>query len=192
MKIHACCLMLFLPIMAPGQTIDRVEPPYWWIGMHRAELQILLHGEAIGSLKPETEYVGVRIDKRVAVENPNYLFIYLTIAPDTVPGTVDVKLKNKEGQVQCRFEYDLLAREEGAAQRKGYDTSDVMYLITPDRFANGNPGNDAVEGLMEKPNRKNPGGRHGGDIQGIENSLDYLANMGFTAVWLNPVLENNQ
>ncbi len=192
MKIHATCLLFLLPGVLLGQAIDRIEPPYWWIGMHRAQLQILLHGEGIGSLKPEIQYEGVRIRKTVSVENPNYLFVYLTIASDVSVGTLDVKLRNEGGEVECQFEYALLQRETGAALRQGYDASDVMYLITPDRFANGNPGNDAVDDLIEKPNRKNPGGRHGGDIQGIENGLDYLADMGFTAIWLNPVLENNQ
>ncbi|NQV35474.1 MAG: glycoside hydrolase family 13 protein [Phycisphaeraceae bacterium] len=192
MKTLVCYLMLFSPVVVFAQKIDRVEPPFWWVGMKKSSLQVMLYGEALGSLKPEVARKGVRINRTASVENPNYLFVYLDIASDTSPGNLEIKLKNQRGQVECRFDYPLRQREKGAAQRKGYDTSDVMVLITPDRFANGDVDNDAVDGLLEQPDRGNSGGRHGGDILGIQNSLDYLADMGFTAVWLNPVLENNQ
>ena len=192
MKTLLCHILLSLPVVVSAQSIDCVEPPYWWVGMKQPALQVMLHGEALGALTPEVVYKGVTLNRAVPVENPNYLFLYLDIASDATPGTLEIKLKDSKGQAQCRFDYDLRQREVGAAQRKGYDTSDVMVLITPDRFANGDVDNDAVEGLLEQPDRGNSGGRHGGDIQGIANSLDYLADMGFTAVWLNPVLENNQ
>ncbi len=192
MKKHVCFLMLCLPVVVLGQGMDHIEPPFWWVGMKNAALQIMLHGEAIGSLTPEIRYEGVTLNRTVSVENPNYLFVYLDIRTHASPGTFEVTMKNAAGDVHGRFEYELLARAPGAAQRQGYDNSDVMVLITPDRFANGDTANDSCDSLLEKADRTHSGGRHGGDLQGIEDSLDYLADMGFTAIWLNPVLENNQ
>ncbi len=106
------------------------------------------------------------------------------------PGSFEIQFKNEEKVVQT-YLYELKAREKNSATREGFNSSDVIYLITPDRFVNGNPENDWVEGMKEHPNRNDKDGRHGGDIRGIINSLDYLQKMGFTAVWLNPVLENN-
>ncbi len=192
MKTIKALLAFLVPFYAFSQNIDRAEPPFWWISMESTELQLMLYGENIGFLKPEIDYEGVAIKRTVAVENSNYLFVYMDISKDTKPGNFDLILKNEEGKVRCLYNYELLKREDGSSQRKGYDNSDVMYLITPDRFANGNPDNDAVEGMLELPDRENKGGRHGGDIEGIINSLEYLHEMGFTSIWLNPVLENNQ
>jgi glycosidase len=121
-----------------------------------------------------------------------YLFLYLEIAPNSSPGKFIIDFKNSKGNVRESVSFELLEREDGSAERKGYDNSDVMYLITPDRFANGNLTNDSVASLSEGVDRTNKWGRHGGDIQGIINNLDYLKDLGFTAVWINPVLENNQ
>src|SRR5690606_38342377 len=97
-----------------------------------------------------------------------------------------------QGKKVLSREYALLARQQGSADRQGFSAKDAIYLITPDRFANGNPNNDAVDHLTEKPNRAEPGGRHGGDIAGMRQHLDYIAEMGFTQIWANPLLENNQ
>ncbi|HKL33001.1 MAG TPA: alpha-amylase family glycosyl hydrolase, partial [Tangfeifania sp.] len=121
---------------------------------------------------------------------PNYLFIDLKLSENAKPGSFDL-LFQKENETIETYKYELKARKKGSASRKGFDQSDVIYLITPDRFVNGNPENDQVEGMKELPDRTDKDGRHGGDIRGIINSLDYLQEMGFTAVWLNPVLENN-
>jgi glycosidase len=184
-------LSIGLASISYGQ-IERVEPPFWWAGMKNTELQIMVYGKAIGSLRPEMVYDGVEIKKTVSVENPNYLFLYLEIAPNSSPGKFIIDFKNSKGNVRESVSFELLEREDGSAERKGYDNSDVMYLITPDRFANGNLTNDSVASLSEGVDRTNKWGRHGGDIQGIINNLDYLKDLGFTAVWTNPVLENNQ
>jgi glycosidase len=184
-------LSIGLASISYGQ-IERVEPPFWWAGMKNTELQIMVYGKAIGSLRPEMVYDGVEIKKTVSVENPNYLFLYLEIAPNSSPGKFIIDFKNSKGNVRESVSFELLEREDGSAERKGYDNSDVMYLITPDRFANGNLTNDSVASLSEGVDRTNKWGRHGGDIQGIINNLDYLKDLGFTAVWINPVLENNQ
>lgn len=170
--------------------IDRVEPMFWWIGMKNPNLQLMVHGENIGSSMPEINYPGVTIESVSRVENPNYLFIDLQISKDAQAGSFPIVFKAGKKQTG-EFQYELKAREPHSSERIGFNSSDVIYLITPDRFANGDPGNDEVEGMKEKPNRADKDGRHGGDLRGIINHLDYIQNLGFTAVWLNPVLENN-
>jgi glycosidase len=159
--------------------------------MKSTKLQLLVHGENIADLKPELSYAGVSIEKVTRVSNPNYLFVDLNMSDEVKPGSFDILFK-KGKKTALKYNYKLLQREEGSAERAGFNTSDVMYLITPDRFANGNPYNDNVAGLKEEANRNNKGGRHGGDIQGIINHLDYISDMGFTSIWVNPVLENDQ
>ncbi|WP_127139990.1 glycoside hydrolase family 13 protein [Flagellimonas marinaquae] len=191
---HRVVLSFFLlgPLLYIYGQIERVEPPFWWGGMENTELQLMIYGKDIKKLSPKLEYAGVTIKRTVAAENPNYLFIYLEIDPETLPGKIEISLTNEKGKIQEKLTYDLLKREENSSQRMGYNSSDVMCLITPDRFANGNPDNDTVEGLFEPLGREDKWGRHGGDIKGIEDHLDYLSEMGFTAVWINPILENNQ
>ncbi|PXY01222.1 alpha-amlyase [Marinifilum breve] len=171
--------------------IDHLEPAFWWVGMKSPKLQLLVHGENISDLKPELNYAGVSIDKVSRVSNPNYLFVDLLIEKDTKAGEFDILFK-KGKKTAVSYKYQLLEREEGSAERIGFTPKDVMYLITPDRFVNGNAENDNVAGLKEQVDRSDSNGRHGGDIQGMINSLDYIADMGFTAIWVNPLLENDQ
>ena len=170
--------------------LERVEPSFWWAGMKNPSLQLLIYGENISETQPSIRYEGVRIEKVVKVENPNYLFVYLDIASHTKPGSFPIHFQ-KGKKTAATFSYELKSRRPGSAERIGFTPSDVMYLITPDRFVNGDPGNDNVEGYKEKADRKNKGGRHGGDIKGITNKLNYIHDLGFTAIWLNPVLEND-
>lgn len=173
-----------------AQQPERVEPPFWWAGMKSAELQLMVHGEKIASADVKISYPGVEVVSVTKVENPNYLFVDLKLDQNVQPGKFDI-LFSTAGKVIGKYQYELKQREKGSAERTGFDGSDVIYLVTPDRFVNGNPANDQVAGMKEKPNRADKDGRHGGDIRGIINSLDYLQKLGFTAVWLNPVLENN-
>ncbi len=191
-KSLICFVFLIAPVTFAQHTIERVEPPFWWKGMRNPELQIMIYGENIAELIPEIEYDGIAIEKTVLVENRNYLFIYLDIEQGVTPGEFTIQFKNDENHVIDSIDYRLLPRERDAALRKGYDNSDVMYLITPDRFANGDTRNDNIDRMPDKVDRSDKWGRHGGDIRGIINSLDYIADLGFTAIWLNPVLENNQ
>jgi neopullulanase len=175
---------------APDQPeLRRVEPPHWWVGMRSPELELLVHGRDLRGLVARVDDPRVRLVRTVQVENPNYLFLTLEIAADAAPGPLSLRFE-RDGREVLRHEYALQAREPGAAERRGFDRSDVLYLITPDRFVNGDPGNDTVEGMGDPPDRDDPYGRHGGDIAGIARSLDYLEDMGFTALWLNPVVEN--
>ena len=173
-----------------SQKLERVEPMFWWVGMKSPELQLMVYGSKISETDVAIKYPGVELISVTKVQNPNYLFLDLRLAENVQQGTFEIQF-SKENKVVQTYLFELKAREKNSANRTGFNTSDVIYLITPDRFINGNPNNDWVEGMKEKPNRSSKDGRHGGDIQGIINSLDYLQKMGFTAVWLNPVLENN-
>ncbi len=171
--------------------IDHLEPPFWWIDMADNTLQLMVHGKNISKLEPKLSYPGVEIKQIHRLDNPNYLFIDLHLSEITKPGNFDIYFIESD-QRMVSYSYELLKRKPGSAERQGFSPADVIYLITPDRYANGNPDNDSVPSLKEKPNRRNKDGRHGGDIKGIIDHLDYIAEMGFTQIWLNPVLENNQ
>ncbi|MFT5765776.1 MAG: glycosidase [Saprospiraceae bacterium] len=182
-------ILFSLSIIAQS-TIDRIEPPNWWADMNNPEVQLLLHGKDIGDLNPKIDYEGVSIRQVIKVENPNYLFVDLNISKAAKSGNIVIQFQEK-GKTILTENWELQAREKVEADRTTFDQSDVLYLITPDRFANGDPANDAVAGMREKPDRSNKGGRHGGDIEGIRQHLDYVADLGFTAIWVNPVLEND-
>lgn len=159
--------------------------------MKNPELQLLVHGKGIGKAEVQLQYPGVKLVSVDRVESPNYLFINLLIDENAKPGNFDISFKI-DNENAVKYNYQLLERREGSAQRKGFDASDVIYLLFPDRFANGNPSNDAVEGMPDKLDRSDLYARHGGDIQGIINNLDYIKELGMTSIWVNPVLESNQ
>jgi glycosidase len=184
-------LALVSTISVAADRIERIEPTSWWVGMKDDRLQLMVHGTRVGELTPEVNHDGVMITGVDRVENPDYLFINLRIAPQTVPGTMRIDFRKGRTKVASR-DYELKARAPGSATRAGFGPRDVIYLITPDRFANGNPANDTLKGMPDGLARAKPLGRHGGDIAGISQHLDYLADMGFTQLWLNPVLENDQ
>lgn len=183
-------LFLGMSALNAADLISRIEPPNWWVGMKNPKLQLLVYGNQISHLDPKVDYPGVKVESVIKVKNPNYLFVNLLIGPETQPGNLTLQFL-AGGAVVESHTYPLMERDPGSAERKGFDNTDVMYLITPDRFANGDPLNDGIATLKEKPDRTHIGGRHGGDIEGIRRNLDYISGMGFTAVWLNPVLEND-
>jgi glycosidase len=158
--------------------------------MEDDRLQILVHGENISELIPEISYPGVTVSEVNKVESPNYLFINLRLSRNISPGELEIVFKRKR-KPQLTYKYEILERDPGSADREGFSAKDVIYLITPDRFSNGNLDNDSLPRLKEKVNRKNKDGRHGGDLQGVIGHLDYISDMGFTQIWLNPVLEND-
>ena len=177
-----------LQISALSQ-IQHVEPLNWWVGMKNPNVQLMIHGSEVGLSTPAINYPGVSIKKVHKADSKNYLFIDLVIAPTTKPGTFPIVF-TKEGK-KATVNYSLLAREKDASKLKGFSPADVIYLVTPDRFANGDYGNDNVPGMKERLDRTKEGGRHGGDIRGIINNLDYISSMGFTAIWPQPMLEND-
>ncbi|MBK9572176.1 MAG: glycoside hydrolase family 13 protein [Rhodoferax sp.] len=172
-------------------SLDRVEPPTWWVGMQHRGLQLMVHGQHIAQLRPELSHPGVTLRDVTRVESDNYLFLNLDIAPDAAAGEFEIRFGDGQG-VLLRHRYTLHARDGQSAQRQGFGPKDVIYLLVPDRFANGNPNNDRVPTLSEGVNRADPGARHGGDLQGIAQHLDYIAGMGFTQIWPTPLTENNQ
>ncbi|PKQ64034.1 alpha-amlyase [Labilibaculum manganireducens] len=171
--------------------IERVEPMFWWVDMKNPNLQLLVHGENISKYDVSMNYPGVTIERMIKTDKPNYLFVNLLIKKGTKAGSFDLVFSEK-GKKKASYSYELKARKENSASRKGYDASDVVYLIMPDRFANGDPKNDSVEGMKDKLDRENPDGRHGGDIQGIIDHLDYLQELGVTAIWNTPLMEDNE
>jgi glycosidase len=163
----------------------------WWVGMKNQELQLLVHADKVGETIPAIKYTGVTIKKIHKAESSNYLFIDLTIAATTKPGSFPILFK-KEGKTVFSYNYTLQQRSAAFSQVKGFSSSDVIYLVTPDRFANGDPNNDVVSSMREKKaDRRNDYGRHGGDIRGMIDHLDYIAGMGYTAIWPTPLLEND-
>lgn len=191
----ASCLLLLAfasKAAAPGPIgIDHLEPANWWIGMKHDRVELLVHGKGIATATPRLSRTGVSIVDVQKTDNPNYLFVTVLIGGDAKPGRFDIDFV-EAGKVVATHPWRLDAREPGSAQRRGFDARDAVYLVTPDRFANGDPSNDSVAGLREAANRADPNGRHGGDIAGIRRQLDYIANMGFTQLWPTPLLENDQ
>ncbi len=185
-------LVLFFAQISFAQKpeLQRVEPMFWWAGMKSPKLQLLVYGKNIAETKVSFKYEGVKLESVVSVENPNYLFLNLHISAKAKAGKFVISFTKGKKEV-LTYNYELKQRVENSAQRKGFDASDVIYLIMPDRFANGNPENDNMPEMLEKANREDPNGRHGGDLQGIINKLDYLEDLGVTSLWLNPVQENN-
>ena len=171
-----------------GASIERVEPPNWWVGFQHPELELLVYGEDVATLSPSVDWPGVSVDEVIATGNPNYLFVRLNIGPDTEAGEFDIVFSGADGDIA--HAYILNERNQDPEHTRGFSSADAIYLITPDRFANGDPENDEIEGMGDVLDRSLPRGRHGGDLRGIIDRLDYIAGLGFTAVWLNPVLEN--
>lgn len=182
-------LVLCFSLLSNAQ-IQRVEPENWWVGMQYSNLQLMVYGENIGDYTPEFDGNGISISKVHQVANPNYLFVDIVIDPTTKPGVRQLIFK-KDGKTVESYNYELRERERKAEDFEGFNSNDVIYLITPDRFANANKKNDNSKLMKEQVDRSNKGGRHGGDIAGIDQNLNYIKDLGFTCVWINPLLENN-
>ena len=172
--------------------VDTVDPPFWWVDMPVQQVQLMVHGDALAQYQVSIDHPGVSIAASHHGDSPNYKFIYLDVAAGTAPGdlTLEWTHPNRPNRIAGKTTFSL--KERKPKQAKGYSSADAICLITPDRFANGDPSNDAIEDLLEAPNRSDDHGRHGGDLAGIQQHLDYLSKMGFTAIWLNPLLENDQ
>lgn len=178
-----------------------VSPPNWWVGMASPTLELMIHGEGVAddtvrlvtknglesSVNPG-EKSGVKIEKIQALDSNNYLFVTLN-TEDARSGEIVLLLEDKDG-TKRNLHYTLQSRSEKSSQRQGFTAKDAIYLIAPDRFANGNIENDNVDGYADSVDRENKGGRHGGDIEGIIDHLDYISDMGFTQIWTMPLLEN--
>ena len=170
--------------------IKKLEPTNWFVGMKDASLQLMAYGDNIRNAEVTVDYPNARIDSLVQLDSPNYLLIYLNLK-DAQAGTMNINFRL--GKQKTTVKYALLERTMSGEERKGFDNSDVLYMLMPDRFANGNPKNDIVKGMQDQLcNRNEPSLRHGGDIAGIMQHLDYFTDLGVTALWLTPVLENDR
>ena len=193
------CFILFncFSFFAMGQAQNvknpalRIEPPHWWTGFKENRLQLMVHHKGIANCSVHLTAAGVTLDKTTPGKSENYLFIDLTISPSTTAGTIHLSFLNKE-EIVLTTTYELKQRKKAASDFIGFDQSDVVYLITPDRFANGDPSNDQYTYLKEtRVDRNDDYARHGGDIAGLINNLDYIADLGFTALWSSPLLIND-
>ena len=188
MKKYFTFLFLLFVAISFAQ-IQKVEPAFWWKGMKNADLQILVYGKDIAKYQLELSD-NIKIKDLTKTENPNYVFI--TVNTNEIQKS-SFKINFKKGRKTVdSYTYELKTRKPGSAERNSFTSKDVMYLIMPDRFANGDVSNDSQPNLIEKANRNLPSGRHGGDLRGIINNLDYLQNLGVTALWLTPANEDNE
>ena len=187
----ALALAMLAQVNCLALEIERIEPPNWWVGMKDQRLQLLVHGPGIAALTPALNYPGVKLQRASQVDNPNYLFLDLQISKAAKPGEMVLRL-NAAGKTVLTRNYPLLARAPGSAQRQGFGPKDAIYLIVPDRFANGDSANDNQAGMGDGMLRSNVNGRHGGDLAGMAGHLDYIEAMGFTQIWSTPLLENRQ
>jgi glycosidase len=190
--LFVACLLLTLSVSAQIPALERVEPMFWWVGMKNPNLQLIVHGDNIAARKVELSYPGVQLVAVHKVENPNYLFVDLRIFSGAVPGTFPIKF-TKAGEKPLTYQYVLKKRDLSKDRAQGVTNKDLIYLIMPDRFSNGDTKNDSVPGMREQGiNRAKMFSRHGGDLQGIMNHLDYLKDLGVTAIWLTPAVENDE
>ncbi|MBC3831722.1 glycoside hydrolase family 13 protein [Undibacterium amnicola] len=174
-----------------NDQIQRIEPASWWIGMKNPEVQLMVHGKNIAELSPQIQHPSVSIKQVHRSDNPNYLFIDLNITSSTKPGVLVINFLHAQ-KAMGSIDFHLQTRRTNSAQRAGFSPRDAIYLLMPDRFANGDKGNDNQKNYTDRLARDVPGGRHGGDIQGMRQHLDYIAKLGFTMLWPTPLMENAQ
>lgn len=194
-------LLILLSVMltslfahASRPVVDRIDPPYWWTGMKQDTLQLMVYGPGIAQANASVDYPGVTLTSQTRLESPDYLLLYLKIGADARPGTM--KIDFTQGKRKTAVDYQLRPRDRRPEDYRGFDSADVLYLIMPDRFARGasGPSDQERTSTLKNPvaaDRSNPNARHGGDIAGIREHLDYIDTLGVTAIWVNPVLEND-
>ena len=188
-KILTALLLGTTLTMNAAVKIDRIEPTDWYVGLKDASLQLMVYGKDIKTADVTTDYPGVRIDSLVRLDSPNYLLVYMNVK-DAQPGTMTLLFQ--QGKQKKKVNYTLKAREKKGEERYGFSNADVLYMLMPDRFASGRTDNDQIKGMRPyKNDRTQPSLRHGGDLEGIRQHLDYFKELGVTALWFTPVLEND-
>ena len=173
-------LILFLALLNPTEAkistlVQRVEPTNWWTNMTQPEFQLMIYGTNISLAEIKIDYPGIAVTRKEKTDNPNYVFLYLNILKNTKPGYVKIQIK--QGKKKQTVLYELKNRQKDSSQRQSFTESDAIYLLMPDRFANGNTDNDSVKGYHQGVHREIPGDRHGGDIDGIISKIPYLADL---------------
>ena len=178
-----------LSMKAAPVNVDRIEPAFWFAGMKNSTLQLMVYGKDIREAEVTTDYPGASVERLVKLDSPNYLLVYLNLS-QAQPGTMTLTFK-QSGKTK-KVKYELRKREMAGADRKGFTNADVLYMLMPDRFSSGKTDNDQIKGMREYKNDRNePSLRHGGDLEGIRQHLDYFNELGVTALWFTPVLEND-
>ncbi len=192
MRKIAFLLLILLSLschMNAAIKIDRIEPTDWYVGMKNPMLQLMVYGKDIREANVTTDYPGVSVEKVVTLDSPNYLLVYLN-TKGAMPGVMTLKFQC--GKQKKNVSYVLKKREKEGRERLGFSNADVLYMLMPDRFASGSETNDQIKGMQPYVNdRTQPSLRHGGDLEGIRQHLDYFNELGVTALWFTPVLENN-
>jgi hypothetical protein len=189
--IYLLFLLLSFTAFSQEKSIQ-IEPMNWWVGMKNPNLQLVLRGENIKGAQVKSAKAGLKVLKIHHAESPNYLFVDVYIDKAAKSGEYPLQIV-KDGKSLAIINYSLETRVSGSQNRESFSSKDVIYLITPDRFANGDKTNDAFPAMLEKDvDRSQLFARHGGDIQGIIDRLDYIKKMGYTAIWSMPLLENDQ
>ena len=178
-------LALYTTMINAAVKVDRIDPIFWYAGMKNPQVQLMLYGKNIKEAEVTTDYPGATIERIVRLDSPNYLLVYLNLS-GAQPGEMTLKVYGK------KVKYQLKQREKAGAERYGFTNEDVLYMLMPDRFASGSTDNDQIKGMNTyKTDRTQPSLRHGGDLEGIRQHLDYFNQLGVTALWFTPVLENN-
>ena len=178
-------LALYTTMMNAAVKVDRIDPTFWYAGMKNPTVQLMLYGKNIKEAEVTTDYPGATIERIVQLDSPNYLLVYLNLS-GAQPGEMTLKVDGK------KVKYQLKQRDKAGAERHGFTNEDVLYMLMPDRFASGSSDNDQIKGMNAyKNDRTQPSLRHGGDLEGIRQHLDYFNQLGVTALWFTPVLENN-
>ncbi|MBQ4633316.1 MAG: glycoside hydrolase family 13 protein [Prevotella sp.] len=178
-------LALYTTMMNAAVKVDRIDPTFWYAGMKNPTVQLMLYGKNIKQAEVTTDYPGATIERIVQLDSPNYLLVYLNLS-GAQPGEMTLKVDGK------KVKYQLKQRDKAGAERHGFTNEDVLYMLMPDRFASGSSDNDQIKGMNAyKNDRTQPSLRHGGDLEGIRQHLDYFNQLGVTALWFTPVLENN-
>ncbi len=188
MKWNSLLFAFSMLLICRAQVLDHVEPANWWVGMEHHQVQVLLHGTDIAKYKVEVS--GLNILEEIRTENPNYIFITLE-TKNKVAGNYPIKLSDKKKVVTTQS-FELKQRRSQSKYRNSFSSADVLYLLMPDRFSNGDPSNDSSAELKEQANPNLPGGRHGGDLKGVEDRLEYIKDLGATTIWMTPFLEDNE
>lgn len=189
MKSRVVIFFFLVVLSVNAQKLHKVEPPIWWTSMEMDTVEFMVYGEDIHELEVESKTLN--IIGYESLESSNYLFVTAHIPADAIHGQHRLNFKRANGKKTGSLLVEIRKRKDNSALRKGFSSADIIYLLMPDRFSNGNTSNDNVNGMMEKANRSIKGGRHGGDIAGVAQHLDYFKDLGISALWLNPVVENN-
>jgi glycosidase len=188
-SVYILMIFLIVNLLSQDLRIDKVEPPNWWSGMKYNRVQIMVYGSGLINIKAKFNTDDLKIENIHQTENSSYAFIDINVPTGIASDAYILEISNGQSEVQVNF--PILSREKYGSGHQGFDPSDIIYLITPDRFVNGDPDNDFVTGMRDKIKPNDILGRHGGDIQGIIDKLEYFQELGVTTLWINPLIEND-